>query len=78
MNIETKKYELIEWLTQVHDEDLLEQLEMVRDSWKEKNWYANLSDEQKESIERGLKDSEEGRVTPHEVVMKEMREKYGL
>ncbi len=78
MNIETKKYELIEWLTQVHDEGLLEQLEMVRDSWKEKNWYANLSDEQKESIERGLKDSEEGRVTPHEVVMKEMREKYGL
>ncbi len=39
---------------------------------KEKDWAMELTDEQKESIKRGLKDVEEGRVIPHEEVMKKI------
>ncbi len=34
---------------------------------------ANLSLEQEASLQRGIKDADEGRVTPHEEVMKNMR-----
>lgn len=34
------------------------------------DWWDDLSDEAKKSIERGLKDAEEGKLTPHKDVMK--------
>lgn len=43
---------------------------------KEKDWSMELTDEQKASIKRGLKDIEEGRVTPHEEVMKKVKEMF--
>ena len=36
----------------------------------EKDWWDDISDEAKKSVERGLQDIENGRVTPHEEVMK--------
>ncbi|MDP2452905.1 MULTISPECIES: hypothetical protein [unclassified Kaistella] len=36
----------------------------------EKDWWNELSDAEKKSIETGLKDIEEGRVISHEEVMK--------
>jgi predicted transcriptional regulator len=48
---------------------------VVKDSsLKEKDWWHELTVSQKEAIERGLKDIEEGRVVSHEDVKK----KYGL
>lgn len=41
-----------------------------------KDWYIELTDEQKASIERGLKDVEEGRVIPHEEVMKKVKKLF--
>jgi ribosomal protein S25 len=53
----------------------IEYLKVVKDSsLKEKDWWHELTVSQKEAIERGLKDIEEGRVVSHEDVKK----KYGL
>lgn len=41
----------------------------------QKDWYDSLTPEEKESIESGLKDVEEGRVISHEEVMEEVRQK---
>ena len=39
----------------------------------EKDWWDDLSAKAKESIERGLKDVEAGRITPHKEVMKKYK-----
>lgn len=73
MSTEALKLELIEWLARLSDSAIIEQLKIVKDS-SEKDWWLDLTDEQKSGILRGLKDSEEGRVTPHE----EVKRKYGF
>lgn len=73
MSTEALKLELIEWLVRLSDSAVIEQLKIVKDS-SEKDWWLDLTDEQKSGILRGLKDSEEGRVTPHE----EVKRKYGF
>ncbi|HVU56931.1 MAG TPA: hypothetical protein VHD83_17840 [Puia sp.] len=40
---------------------------------EESDWWEGVEEAAKESIERGLKDAEEGRVTPHKEVMKKYK-----
>lgn len=68
------KLELIEWLTKLEDNETIEYLKIIKDTASKDDWWNELSDEQRQGIQRGLKDVEEGRVVPHEVV----RLKYGL
>jgi len=69
------KLELIEWLTQLNDDDTLDFLKIVKDSRKDnQDWWFELTNEQKMGIERGLKDIDLGKVTPHS----EIAHKYGL
>jgi hypothetical protein len=75
MGLEAIKLELIEWLTQLEDQDTLEYLKVVKDSKiSDYDWYDDLTEELKRGIERGLKDIEEGRVTSYD----EVKKKYGL
>jgi len=75
MGHEAIKSELIEWLAKLEDEDTINYLKIVKDSNDvHGDWWNDLTDEQKSGIERGLKDIDEGRVTPHDIV----KQKYGL
>ena len=55
------------------DEKTLKMIHAMLEVEQESDWWEELSQEAKASIERGLKDGEAGRVTPHEVVMKKYR-----
>ena len=69
------KLELIEWLTKLKDSETLEYLKIVKDSRDiDHDWWDDLTEEEKKGIKRGLKNIDEGKVTPHEEVVK----KYGL
>ena len=70
MGLEALKLELIEWLTNLNDEETITYLKLVKDSKSEGDWYDDLTPEQKARLEKGLKDADEGRVTPHEEVKK--------
>lgn len=72
MGFETIKLELIEWLTNMEDEATIEYLKAVKDAKTEKDWWEELTPEQKSGIERGLKDIDEGRVTSHEEIKKRL------
>jgi predicted transcriptional regulator len=75
MTKEALKLELIEWLSQLDDDETIEYLKVVKDSRSSnKDWWNELTDKQKQGIERGLKDIEHGRTVPHE----EVKKKYGL
>ncbi|MBE9511892.1 MAG: hypothetical protein IMY71_13560 [Bacteroidetes bacterium] len=69
------KYELIEWLTKLEDPDTIAYLKVVKDSnFSDRNWWCDLTDEQKARIERGLRDVDSGRIISHNDVKK----KYGF
>ncbi len=74
MDIQAEKYKLIEWLTSIKDQRIIEKIKLFRENLSDNtDWWDTISLTEKESIERGLKDIEEGRVIPHSEVMK----KYG-
>lgn len=69
------KTELIEWLKKLDDDETLSYLKVIKDNQSERfDWWDSLSEKHKRGIELGLKDIKEGRVVPHEEVMR----KYGF
>jgi hypothetical protein len=63
-NILNKKLELIQWLTSLEDKTIIEKLLQFR---KEQNpdWWKDISNEERLSIEQGLKDAECGKLKEH-------------
>jgi len=69
------KDELLEWLSQVNDKEVLDYLQTIKEEISgSRDWYDNLSSVHRDGIERGLRDIQEGRTMPHSEVVK----KYGL
>ncbi|MCB0397333.1 MAG: hypothetical protein KDD36_11795 [Flavobacteriales bacterium] len=71
--METLKLELIKWVASLEDDTTIQYLKVVKDS-ADHDWWDDLTEEQKAGIQRGLRDVEEGRVTPHE----EVKRKYAF
>lgn len=70
-NIETKKLALIQWLTSLNDVSMIDKILELKNK-ESKDWWDETSDEEKESIEKGLSDAESGNLKPHS----EIRKKY--
>ncbi|GLU44982.1 hypothetical protein [Allomuricauda sp. NBRC 101325] len=69
INIQNKKIELIQWLSTLNDESIIEKIMKLRDKEKA-DWWDEISKEEKKSIENGLKDAVEGKVEMHSNVKK--------
>lgn len=63
LDIKNAKIELIQWLTTIDDKALIQKLLEMRNETSN-DWWKNISDEEKESIEKGLEDLEKGNVKP--------------
>jgi Sec7-like guanine-nucleotide exchange factor len=70
-NIESKKLALIQWLTSLNDVSMIDKILELKQK-ETKDWWNEISDEEKESIEKGLSDAESGKLKPHS----EIRKKY--
>ena len=70
MDIQIKKLDLIEWIIQLNDVELLSKIKNIRD-----NSINIISEEEKKSINKGLKDIKEGKTHSYEEV-KKVYEKY--
>lgn len=74
LTILSKKMELIQWLTTIEDSSIIEKIMDLRK--KESNdWWNSISESEKESIENGLKDAEEGKLNNHSKA-RELYEKW--
>lgn len=75
MGHDAMKLELIEWLMKLEDDETLEYLKVVKDSkTNNKDWWDDLTEEQKGGIERGLRNIQQGKTISHQ----EVKKKYGL
>lgn len=76
MNIQAEKLGLIEWIARLNDSSVIEKLKKIyEENSQASDWWNEISISEKESIERGLRDIEEGRVHSNETA-KKVYEKY--
>ena len=64
VSIQEKKIELIQWLTTLNDKVLIQRLIEFRNN-PTSDWWSEISNNEKESIERGLSDADSGNLNSH-------------
>ncbi|MGF7081129.1 hypothetical protein [Mucilaginibacter sp. UYCu711] len=60
--IKQTKSNLIAWIEQLSDTNMLSFLESLKDSKTSGDWWDDLSEAQRQNIDEGIKDLEEGRT----------------
>ena len=63
LNLEIRKYNLINWIINVRNEDIIEYLEMIQ-SEKSEDWN-DLPKNVQEGIEEAIKQADNGRLLSH-------------
>ncbi|WP_431137623.1 hypothetical protein [Psychroserpens mesophilus] len=69
INLQNKKIELIQWLSTLNDKSLIDKLMKLRDKEKA-DWWSEISKNEKESIEKGIKDANNGKLISHSTARK--------
>ncbi len=64
ISIHKQKMELIQWLTTLNDEAIIQRLIDLRNNHL-KDWWKDLSNAEIESIEKGIKDANNGNLVSH-------------
>ena len=72
VDIEHKKLELIQWLSTLSDNATIDKLMELKKS-ERSDWWNKLSKKEKESIEKGITDADQGKLNP----LSKAREIYG-
>ncbi len=64
LKIQNIKLELIQWLSTLEDASIIEEIMELRKR-DNKDWWNSISEDEKQSVERGLEDAESGKLNPH-------------
>lgn len=70
MNIEAEKLDLIQWLTQLTDENIISKIKALKGG--QEDWWNMIGAEEKKEIQEGLSQANRGELISHDDVM----EKY--
>ena len=68
-NLEYKKLELIQWVAEASEEYLIDEMLRLKNS-QAKDWWDEISEEEKAAIEAGLEDEKAGRLISHDKAVK--------
>ena len=68
MDIYSKKYQLIEWIINLRDTQLIDKLLSIAEK---SDWWTEISQAERNSIEKGLQDLSENKVYKHSDVKKQ-------
>lgn len=78
MNLQAKKLELVQLIINTRKPLTLKKVEEVLKRGNDPDWWDEISDAERQSIEKGLAEADKGELIPHEKVMKEVKAKYNL
>jgi len=76
MDIKAEKIDLIQWLLQLTDENVITKIKQLRN--EDTDWWDSLSAEEARAIREGLEELDKGEGVPHDQVVVEARKNYGL
>jgi predicted transcriptional regulator len=68
MDIQAEKLNLIKWLTEVEEPSVIEQFIALKNE-QQKDWWDEISEDERAVIEEGLAEADRGDVLSHEEVM---------
>ena len=71
--IKETKSKLIAWIEQLSDSNMLAVLDTLRNSKQDKDWWDDLSDAQKQHVNEGIDDEDNGRVISSEEFWKNLK-----
>ncbi|BAU53293.1 MULTISPECIES: hypothetical protein [Mucilaginibacter] len=71
--IKETKSNLIAWIEQLSDSNMLTVLDSLRNSEQDGDWWDNLPEWQKQHINEGIEDEENGRVISSEEFWKNLK-----
>lgn len=71
------KSEIHDLVEKIDNIQLLQAIKILLSKGAGSDWWKELSNEERQAIERGLKESEAGELIPHNAVMEEIKRKYG-
>jgi predicted transcriptional regulator len=70
-NIVKDKLEVIQWITTLEDETLIEKLKLLMENASKKtDWWEQISETEKNAIDEGLEEVKAGKIVPQEEVKK--------
>jgi len=69
IDLQNKKIELIQWLSTLDNEIIIDKLMKLRENEKA-DWWSEITEEEKKSIEKGIEDADSGNLTPQSEVRK--------
>jgi hypothetical protein len=64
LKLQNKKLELIQWLSTIEDTTIIEKIMDLRKK-ESTDWWNSISEAEKKSINKGLKDAEGGKLKSH-------------
>lgn len=64
VNIQKAKIDLIQWLTTIEDSSVIQKIMELKNT-ENKDWWNEISDVEKKSIELGISDADNGNLKPH-------------
>ena len=65
LQIQNKKLELIQWLSTIEDLNFLEKISDLISRENKKDWADQISDTERQSIEKGIAQADAGKLNPH-------------
>ena len=78
MNLQEKKLELVQLILNTEKPSILKKVEAVLKKENDLDWWDGISDAERKAIEKGIAEADRGELTPHSVVMDEVRARYNL
>ncbi len=63
-DIQNVKIDIIQWITTLEDSSLIQKIIDLR-SKHDSDWWKDISDDEKASIQKGIMDADNGKLTPH-------------
>ena len=76
MNLETRKINLINWISTIQEDSILEKVEEIQ---KEKtDWWDTISDKDKKAINEGLDQLDRGEHLTHSEVRAKINERFNF
>jgi predicted transcriptional regulator len=76
MNLETRKINLINWISSLQETDLIDKMEAIQK--ENADWWDTISNEDKQAIEEGLEQLDKGEFLTRSQVRAKVKEKYNF
>lgn len=70
MNTTVEKLHIIQWIAGLNDKAVLTKIKKIKDNTNKNDWWDEISEAEKLSIGRGVKNIKEGKVKSHSEVRK--------